>query len=243
MAFEATSDTVQLIGFTAIIFFFVVFFAWLFVLFSKAQCGQLWPSIVDYLFTWYKCILPVIAVIAAIALHAIFSLHEATRNLILFSLIFPFRYFRLVVNSIAFFLYKPIAVSDSPTLTARNVTVIIPTVEPYGRDFHKCVYSVHANGPAKIIIVTAGPGSHKRAIKNTRIYPNVRVMNCNAQNKRRQVSMAIREVREKTEYWKGNSGERIVKENLGEILLECAPSLKCFEGNQTPFLLHSHLHS
>ena len=125
-----------------------------------------------------------------------FSSINETRLRIFIGL-FLFRYVRLIVNLIAFCCYKPIAVSRDPGLTAKDVTVIIPTVEPYGQHFVECIRSIYANGPANIIVVTAGPGNYETAIKTLSAYSNILIKHCLSQNKRRQICEALPEVRKR----------------------------------------------
>lgn len=60
---------------------------------------------------------------------------------------------RLVV---AFWRYKPYPVPKVPSHTSKDVTVIVPTVKPYGEDFEECIRSIAHNHPAEILVVTAG---------------------------------------------------------------------------------------
>ena len=176
MVLQAISGTVQPVEHTTIFFF-----AWLLLL--------LWGT-GHYRFSWYKCIIAIIV--------TDFSLHLTALKL--FIALFLFRYVRLIYNLTAFLSYRPIAISQEPSLTAkRDVTVIVPTVEPYGNHFEECIESIYYNEPSKIIVVTAGPGNYEKALSNTYKYTRVIVMNCNFQNKRQQVCMAIPEVRKKRE--------------------------------------------
>lgn len=146
----------------------------------------------SYQFIWY------ISVVAAAV--TLFSfVHDTIWRL--FIILLSFRYVRLIVNQAAFCLYKPVAVPTKPTLTAKDVTVIVPTVEPYGEQFEECIRSIYANEPAKIIIVAAGPGNYDKAINSTGMYSNVRVMHCTVQNKRKQICEALSEVRKEGESW------------------------------------------
>ena len=139
---------------------------------------------------WY------ISLIAAI--DALFSLPNT--KLKIFVILFLFRYVRLIVNLTAFCLYKPVAVPTHPSLTAKDVTVIVPTVAPYGKDFEECIQSIQANGPAKIVIVTAGPGNYEKAIQSVDMSSNILIKHCHVQNKRAQVCEALEdEVREERE--------------------------------------------
>ena len=130
--------------------------------------------------------------IRPIALLVIFYLAFTTMNI--FTVVFLFRYVRLVVNLVAFRLYRPVAVSDSPKLTAKDVTVIIPTVEPGGDDFDECIRSIRVSGPAGIVVVTAGRGNYERAAKSLRMYPGVMLEHCEVQNKRRQICKVLSKV-------------------------------------------------
>ena len=115
-------------------------------------------------------------------------------DLLVFLALSLFRYTRLVVNLIAFCLYKPAAVLHRPTLNPSDVSVIIPTVEGEGEEFLECIRSVYVNTPAKIIIVTAGPDAFNRALKSVGAYENLVIKNCSVQNKRRQVCVGLQEV-------------------------------------------------
>ena len=84
--------------------------------------------------------------------------------------------------------------SDSPKLTALDVTVIVPTVDPYNKDFMECIASIHANGPATIIVVTAGHGTYKRAVETLRMYSNILIEHCEIQSKREQICKALPKV-------------------------------------------------
>ena len=175
MVLEAINDTVRPVEHTTVIFFL----AWLLLL--SWGTGH-------YRFSWYNHIIAIIV--------TDLSLNGTTLKL--FSALFLFRYVRLIYNLKAFLSYQPIAIPEEPSLTAaKDVTVIVPTVEPYGTQFEECIQSIDYNGPSKIIVVTAGPGNYEKAIKSTRMYTKVVVMNCNAQNKREQVCLAIPEVRKK----------------------------------------------
>lgn len=170
MVFEVTSNKAELVGLTA-----ASFFAWLFLQSPSTERYQfIWTN-------WYICIV------------AAFDLLFSTK-LKTFVFLFLFRYARLFINLAAFIRYKPDAIPDFPTLIAKDVTVIVPTVEPYGEDFEECIRSIHLNRPGKVIVVTAGPGNYDRAVGNISIYSNVLIKNCQFQNKRRQVNEALSEV-------------------------------------------------
>ena len=91
--------------------------------------GSLSLSTASYQFIWYTSV-----VAAAVAIF--FFVHDKILRLFIFLLLF--RYVRLIVNQAAFCLYKPVAVPAKPTLTAKDVRVIVPTVEPDGEQFEEC---------------------------------------------------------------------------------------------------------
>ena len=160
---------------------------WLIAIILRNLPDLLSLSNAQYQFIWYLCLSSAVA--ATITLFLLFD-----RNLSFFILLFIFRYVRLVVNLIAFYCYKPIAILEPSNLMMKDVTVIVPTVEPYGEYFVECIRSIHGNRPAEIIVVTAGPGNYDKAIRSIGMYSNVRIINCTVQNKRKQVCKALPEV-------------------------------------------------
>ncbi|KIW11781.1 hypothetical protein PV08_09053 [Exophiala spinifera] len=73
-----------------------------------------------------------------------------------FTALFIFRYLRLIVHMVSFWYYKDSPIPAISTITERDVTVIIPTVEPTNHDFLECLASVLVNGPSTVHIVTVG---------------------------------------------------------------------------------------
>lgn len=145
-----------------------------------------------YPFIWYIWYILYIALIGFI-----FSRHDTSLTLKLFYLLFSIRYLRVVVNIGGFFWYKATPTPDLPSLTARHVAVIVPTVEPHGQHFETCIQSILANNPSKVIIVTAGPGNYKRAVDcvtSMSIDSKIQIKDCNDQDKRRQIYAGLEEV-------------------------------------------------
>ncbi len=108
-----------------------------------------------------------------------------------FIVIFLFRYVRLLVHIVAFWSYKPYPVPQHPSYRPEDSTVIVPTVQPYGEEFYECIRSVIHNGPAKILVVTAGVENFERALLITKLSPLIRVSMVNLPNKREQVSVVL----------------------------------------------------
>lgn len=117
-----------------------------------------------------------------------------------FLLLFVWRYARFLINLVAFWLYTPAALdaSQQPTYQpSRDVTVILPTVDPTGPDFMECLLTCAANSPAEIHIVTAGDALYrttKSVIAPLRHrFPTIRLRVSRTQvaSKRAQVAHAI----------------------------------------------------
>jgi cellulose synthase/poly-beta-1,6-N-acetylglucosamine synthase-like glycosyltransferase len=116
-----------------------------------------------------------------------------------FFALFVWRYLRFVVNLAGFYLYKPSPILDKPTYTGgRDVTVIVPTVEPSGPDFLPCITSCARNRPKRIIIVAGGKALLKKTeevvepLKEKYRHVKFDVDFTPAANKRDQVARAVR---------------------------------------------------
>ena len=66
------------------------------------------------------------------------------------------------------------AVTKAAAEAATAVAVATATVEPYGEYFVEYIRSIHVNGPAEIIIVTAGSGNYDKAVRSIGIYSLLR---------------------------------------------------------------------
>ncbi|KAK0719215.1 glycosyltransferase family 2 protein [Lasiosphaeris hirsuta] len=117
-----------------------------------------------------------------------------------FLAVFVWRYLRYVVHFIAFWLYKPFPLPSNEAAIytpSRDVTVILPTVEPEGEYFQECLFTCAQNSPAKIIVVTAGDELYEQTLDPvSRVkarFPGVEFVVGRTQvaSKREQVSLAI----------------------------------------------------
>lgn len=91
--------------------------------------------------------------------------------------LFLFRYIRLLANIVGFFVYKPTPIPDDPILTSNDVTVIVPTIDPFNPDFAECIESIAATGPAQIIIVAAGGQQNlHQAARYRQIIPKAEIL-------------------------------------------------------------------
>lgn len=108
-----------------------------------------------------------------------------------FVVIFLFRYVRLLVNLIAFLTFVSVPIPEEPTLSSDDVTVIVPSVEPYGEDFEECIQSVLQTNPAEIVVVTVNKNL-VRAISSCKCQsPAIRVLSIEVANKRGQICQAL----------------------------------------------------
>ncbi|KIW04745.1 uncharacterized protein PV09_04473 [Verruconis gallopava] len=74
----------------------------------------------------------------------------------MFSILFFFRYTKLIVNTVSWRLAKPYRSVAQPSYQPSDVSVIIPTANPNGEDFRETVRSTLISGAAKVIVVTFG---------------------------------------------------------------------------------------
>ncbi|KAH8885134.1 hypothetical protein GQ53DRAFT_878878 [Thozetella sp. PMI_491] len=115
---------------------------------------------------------------------------------------FFLRYVRVFVHFFYFWAYRPAPEPVRPVYSERDVTVILPTVDPH-KYLVRCLDSVAANKPSKIIVVTAGrklKSEVKEVVrtKNLASTTGVIVTAASQPNKRQQVAHAIKKV--KTEF-------------------------------------------
>ena len=112
----------------------------------------------------------------------------------IFIVLFLFRYIRLVGNLIGQWTYKISRALDNPKFTTKDITVIVPTVDPFNVDFGECIKSIVANDPAVIVIVTAGGNPNlEEATKYRDLYPesNIFVGASLHANKRKQLVQGL----------------------------------------------------
>ena len=115
----------------------------------------------------------------------------------IFIFLFLFRYIRLIGNLIGQWTYKPSQNPYNPTLTTKDVTVIVPTVDPFNADFSECIRSIVANDPYAIVIVTAGGNPNlDEATRYRDLYPQSTIFVSGSlhANKRKQLVQGFRQV-------------------------------------------------
>lgn len=109
-----------------------------------------------------------------------------------------YRYFRLAVNLVSFWTFKPIPPPENPKLTSQDVSVIIPSLEGCGDELFETVRTILDNQPFEVLLVTI-EANRKKAEKMLSAMPasksRIRLFTVTHPNKRRQMTRAIPEVR------------------------------------------------
>lgn len=117
----------------------------------------------------------------------------------IFVALFLFRYVRLWVNLASYWTYTPIQPIDDPTITSKDMTVIIPTVAEDLQQLKETVQSAYRLEPLELLLVT--PDSKvKRVYQMVEELGNpklIQVLSVSQANKRRQLCRAIPEVETK----------------------------------------------
>lgn len=139
------------------------------------------------------------AIIGQYLLPAIQSVLFSSNAAFLF--LFAFRYLRLIVHIISYWiLYRPTLSPQKPRFHPRDVTVIVPTVDPENENFVDCISSIVSKHPKKLLIVVPSKGMVKLTKKiltsqlRSKKVP-ISVLRAVKANKRVQVACAIPQVR------------------------------------------------
>lgn len=101
------------------------------------------------------------------------------------------KYFRLLVNCIAYWSYRPIPISDDPKYTSKDVTVVIPSLEGEGDDLRDTLRSCLRNDPLQIFLVTVDINYKKAETLAKSISKKIRVLSIAKANKRSQMCQAL----------------------------------------------------
>jgi cellulose synthase/poly-beta-1,6-N-acetylglucosamine synthase-like glycosyltransferase len=122
-----------------------------------------------------------------------------TTATIVFQLLFVFRYYRLIVSILAWFAHRSNSSPTFRTLTPRDVTVIVPTVAPYGSEFAECLKSICKNYPREIHVVVSthelyDPANSVCMKLSDEHGVLIRVIVANVANKRKQVSCSFQQI-------------------------------------------------
>jgi cellulose synthase/poly-beta-1,6-N-acetylglucosamine synthase-like glycosyltransferase len=119
--------------------------------------------------------------------------------LCIFSVLFLFRYVRLWVNLASNWTYTPMQPVDDPTITNKDMTVIIPTVAEDLQQLKETVQSAYRLEPFELLLVT--PDSRVKRVyqmvEELGSPKTIQVLSVSQANKRRQLCRAIPEVETK----------------------------------------------
>ena len=106
-----------------------------------------------------------------------------------------YRYLRLVVNCVSHWTFEPIPLPEEPTLTSKDVTIIIPTIDGEGFDFKQTLRTCLSTDPSEIILVTIDANLERLTSVAASIHSSrIRVISIAHANKRRQMCRALPEV-------------------------------------------------
>ncbi|KAI9792143.1 MAG: hypothetical protein M1833_001257 [Piccolia ochrophora] len=106
-----------------------------------------------------------------------------------------YRYVRLIVNCFSHWTFRPIPLPEEPSLSAADVTIIIPTLDGDGEDLRETIRTCLVTEPHEILLVTIDANLKRlselaRSMSSSRI----RTFSVAHANKRRQMCRAIPEV-------------------------------------------------
>lgn len=101
------------------------------------------------------------------------------------------KYFRLLVNCIAYWNYRPIPIPDDPSYTSKDVTVVIPSLEGEGEDLKRTLYSVLRNEPLQVFLVTVDANYKKAVNLASQVSKKITVLSISKANKRSQMCQAL----------------------------------------------------
>ncbi|KAK8052248.1 capsule polysaccharide synthase Cps1 [Apiospora rasikravindrae] len=115
-----------------------------------------------------------------------------------FVALFFFRHWRSVVHFFGRLIYRPYPLPAKPTyLPSKDVTIVIPTLDPAHLTFRRCLKSVCANAPARIFIVTVGKDKYEAAeealhtVRSEYPHTKIQVSYTLIANKRAQINSVI----------------------------------------------------
>lgn len=118
-------------------------------------------------------------------------------HLWLFTIVFLFRYVRVIANFVAYYRYRPVPIPGKPSYFPSDLTVVMPCTILNSATFHKVVSSVLAHPIASLIIPTAGVEALAQHAEFKKIFadPRVVVLHRNEPNRREQTAMAMKLVK------------------------------------------------
>lgn len=107
-----------------------------------------------------------------------------------------YRYLRLIVNLFAFCRLRPVPIPEYPSLTSKDVTVVIPSLNGHGPELCDTIQSILETEPLEIILVTIDAHLDRaRMMVKSMCTPRIRVLSVPHPNKRFQMVCAIPDIR------------------------------------------------
>ncbi|KAF2483587.1 nucleotide-diphospho-sugar transferase [Neohortaea acidophila] len=110
-------------------------------------------------------------------------------------LVWIFRYFRLIVNCISHWTYRPIPPPKNATYTSQDVTIICPTIATGGPELEGTLRTCLQSNPYQLFLVTVDANvDNLTKIANAIDPKKISVLSIREANKRRQMCRAIPQV-------------------------------------------------
>jgi len=101
------------------------------------------------------------------------------------------KYLRVIVNTIAYWSYRPAPILDDPKYTTKDVTVVIPSLEGEGEELQRTLRSCLQNEPYKVFLVTVHANYNKAQQTARAISKKITVLSVPIANKRVQMCLAL----------------------------------------------------
>jgi hypothetical protein len=112
-----------------------------------------------------------------------------------FLFLFVFKFFKVIVHTISYNVYRPPPPPSNSRYTSLDCTVIIPTVGDMGGEFIETVESILACKPANLIVSTVGPEKLELTRRVcAKIDPDIFCIAIDRANKRNQFMAAVNRV-------------------------------------------------
>ncbi|KAJ2891183.1 hypothetical protein MKZ38_000771 [Zalerion maritima] len=141
-----------------------------------------------------------LGVLVASTIWTIHARDPSDPNFAWFLTLFVLKYSRLLAQIAGYALYKPHAIPQEPCYGARDVTFILPTVDPANPAFGKCVDLILKSGAHSLFIATAGSSNLASIEAFLKDHPlpesgtQIEVFQCSIVSKREQFAAAARHV-------------------------------------------------
>jgi cellulose synthase/poly-beta-1,6-N-acetylglucosamine synthase-like glycosyltransferase len=113
-----------------------------------------------------------------------------------FFLLAAVKFIKVIVHTFSYYVLSlRIPLQKDNIYKSSDVTVIVPTVGDYGREFHECIKSILANKPSRIIVAIVGDTMKADQICKTLCSKTIDVVSIESADKRRQFLTAAETVK------------------------------------------------